>query len=106
MAIPPPVAALKAPDGAELGERPFVMGVLNVTPDSFSDGGEFMGKAAVHRAQAIADADVIDMGAESNRPGSEGVSPEEQLSRLSCVLEQVVAIVVPALLVATRRRKD
>jgi len=97
MAIPPPVAKLKAPDGAALGDRPFVMGVLNVTPDSFSDGGESMGEAAVDRAQALADAsaDVIDVGAESTRPGSEGVSPAEQLTRLSCVFEQIVATGVP-----------
>jgi len=52
---PPSVATLKAPDGAAHGDRPFGMGVLDVTPDSFSDGGESMGEAAVDRAQAFVD---------------------------------------------------
>ncbi|MCE5278298.1 MAG: dihydropteroate synthase [Planctomycetaceae bacterium] len=65
--------------------RPAVMGVLNITPDSFSDGGEFFdaGTAAEHAAaMAREGADIIDIGAESTRPGSARVSPGEQIARL------------------------
>jgi dihydropteroate synthase len=69
---------------------PLVMGILNVTPDSFSDGGDhFSHDAAVgHALNMIAEgADIIDMGAESTRPGSRGVPPSEQLRRLLPVLK-------------------
>jgi dihydropteroate synthase len=68
---------------------PLVMGVLNVTPDSFSDGGRFYGvDAAVLRAEAMAaeGADLIDVGGESTRPGSQPVEPAEQLRRVVPVL--------------------
>jgi dihydropteroate synthase len=78
---------------------PAVMGVLNVTPDSFSDGGQF---AAPERAldqarRMIAEgADIIDIGAESTRPyGSEPISAEEELKRLQPVLPDVVALGIP-----------
>jgi dihydropteroate synthase len=73
-----------------LGERTLVMGVLNVTPDSFSDGGKFFRVAdAVDAALAMerAGADILDIGAESTRPGSEGISGEEELERLLPVLQ-------------------
>ncbi|HEV3420264.1 MAG TPA: dihydropteroate synthase [Candidatus Acidoferrum sp.] len=73
-----------------LGERTLVMGVLNVTPDSFSDGGEFFRAAdAVKAALAMerAGADILDIGAESTRPGSTGISGEEELERLLPVLQ-------------------
>jgi dihydropteroate synthase len=72
-----------------LGERTLVMGVLNVTPDSFSDGGNFFGlKRAVAAALAMegSGADILDIGAESTRPGSTGISTEEELRRLLPVL--------------------
>jgi dihydropteroate synthase len=72
-----------------LGERTLVMGVLNVTPDSFSDGGGFFSAAdAVKAALAMerAGADILDIGAESTRPGSTGISAEEELGRLLPVL--------------------
>ena len=72
-----------------LGERTLVMGVLNVTPDSFSDGGlHFDTEAAIARAFEIEHqgADIIDIGAESTRPGSEGISAQEELWRLLPVL--------------------
>ena len=75
-----------------LGERTLVMGVLNVTPDSFSDGGKFIGlSAAVKQALAMeaAGADLIDIGAESTRPGSRGISAEEELQRLLPVLKKL-----------------
>jgi dihydropteroate synthase len=67
-----------------------LMGVLNITPDSFSDGGKYLApKAAVARALEMQaqGADIIDMGAESTRPGSRGVPPLEQLRRLLPVLK-------------------
>jgi dihydropteroate synthase len=75
-----------------LGERTLVMGVLNVTPDSFSDGGLFLDTdAAVARACEIerAGADILDIGGESTRPGSEGISAEEELQRIIPVLEKL-----------------
>jgi dihydropteroate synthase len=69
-----------------IGERTLVMGVLNVTPDSFSDGGEFFSfdKALAHAEQMIAEgADIIDVGGESTRPGAAAiVSPEDELKRV------------------------
>lgn len=73
-----------------LGERTLIMGVLNVTPDSFSDGGEFLGpEAAIERALEMErdGADLLDVGAESTRPGSGAVSVEEELRRVLPVLE-------------------
>ena len=75
-----------------LGERTLVMGVLNVTPDSFSDGGLFLNTdAAVARALEIerAGADILDIGGESTRPGSKGVSAKEELQRILPVLEKL-----------------
>jgi len=72
-----------------LGERTLVMGVLNVTPDSFSDGGRFFSaKRAIRHALAMerAGADLIDVGGESTRPGSFGISAEEELRRVLPVL--------------------
>ena len=73
-----------------LGERTLIMGVLNVTPDSFSDGGKFFTvKKAVGAALAMerAGADILDVGAESTRPGSVAISAAEELARLLPVLE-------------------
>jgi dihydropteroate synthase len=72
-----------------LGKRTLVMGVLNVTPDSFSDGSKFYNEehAIEHALQMErAGADLIDIGAESTRPGSEGISAEEEWKRLLPVL--------------------
>lgn len=74
----------------DLGPRTLVMGILNVTPDSFSDGGRFdQPRQAVARAHAMADegADIIDVGAESTRPGSTAVDAQEEVRRLTPVLE-------------------
>lgn len=73
-----------------LGERTLVMGVLNVTPDSFSDGGKFFdAESAIERALAMerAGADLLDIGGESTRPGSAGISAQEELARVLPVLQ-------------------
>ena len=70
--------------------RPLVMGVLNVTPDSFSDGGRYAdpAAAAAHgRAMLQAGADLLDVGGESTRPGAERTPPEEQIRRARPVIE-------------------
>ncbi len=72
------------------GLKTYIMGVLNVTPDSFSDGGEFNTiTAAVAQAKALlaAGADIIDVGAQSTRPGAEQITLAEELQRLIPVLE-------------------
>jgi dihydropteroate synthase len=78
---------------------PAVMGVLNVTPDSFSDGGQFVApeRALAQAHRMIAEgADIIDIGAESTRPyGAEPVSAEEELRRLRPVLAELVPLGVP-----------
>ena len=74
--------------------QPLVMGVLNVTPDSFSDGGEFVRlEAALDHARVlqIAGADSIDVGGESTRPGASRVSPAEEQARVLPVIEAIVA---------------
>ena len=74
-------------------ERPYLMGILNITPDSFSEGGTFFdtGRAVEHGlAMAEAGADLLDVGGESSRPGAEPVSAEEELRRVLPVIEQLV----------------
>jgi dihydropteroate synthase len=74
------------------GERTLVMGVLNVTPNSFSDGGQFysLDRAVAHAERMIAEgADIIDIGGESTRPGSAFVSEEEELQRVIPVIERL-----------------
>jgi dihydropteroate synthase len=79
-------ARLGARVGFEAG-RPLVMGILNVTPDSFSDGGRFFDDGGGDpRALVAAGADIVDVGAESTRPGAAAVSLEEELRRLGPVL--------------------
>jgi dihydropteroate synthase len=80
--------------------RPLVMGVLNVTPDSFSDGGSFLDPAtALEQANRMVaeGADILDIGAESTRPygGAVGVPSEEEIRRLAPVLPAAVALGVP-----------
>ncbi|MEJ2112048.1 MAG: dihydropteroate synthase, partial [Acidobacteriota bacterium] len=74
----------------ELGSKTAIMGILNVTPDSFSDKGKYMAPAAaLDRAWEIASegADILDIGAESTRPGSSSVAADEELQRLLPVRE-------------------
>jgi len=73
-----------------LGERTLIMGVLNVTPDSFSDGGKYdQPEIAIEHALALelAGADLLDIGGESTRPGSEEISASQELDRILPVLE-------------------
>ena len=77
-----------------LGERTLVMGILNVTPDSFSDKGRYFApQESVERAWQIAEegADILDIGGESTRPGSKGVSAEEELRRVIPTLEALAS---------------
>jgi len=76
----------------DLSNRGMIMGVLNVTPDSFSDGGQFFGtEPAVEHGIQMADegADIIDVGGESTRPGAEPVSAEEELRRVIPVIDKL-----------------
>lgn len=82
------------PDGGalRLGERTLVMGIVNVTPDSFSDGGRSLdpGQAAEHALEMVeSGADLLDIGGESTRPGAAGVSVEEELRRVVPVLDRL-----------------
>ncbi len=73
----------------ELGRRTLIMGILNITPDSFSDGGRyFSSDTALARARVLieAGADILDIGGESTRPGSQPVSVEEEMARVLPVL--------------------
>ncbi len=98
MTRPPNVPA---PDGWQIGpdrelslDRPRLMGVLNVTPDSFSDGGMFFdAETALDRVLSMIDegADVIDVGGESSRPGARRVSPSEQIRRVTPVIRRIRA---------------
>jgi dihydropteroate synthase len=88
-------------------ERPILMGVLNVTPDSFSDGGRFLQRdAAVAQAQRMLDegAAILDIGGESSRPGADPVGEDAELARILPVLEALSGIDAP-LSVDTRRAR-
>src|SRR5580704_12334537 len=76
----------------QLGERTVILGVLNVTPDSFSDGGKYQDpdRAFAHAVEMEEQgADIIDVGAESTRPGSPPISAAEELRRLIQVLKRL-----------------
>jgi dihydropteroate synthase len=75
--------------------RPLVMGIVNVTPDSFSDGGQYLDTAAaVRHAQRLVDdgADLLDVGGESTRPGSQPVTADEELRRVVPVVEELARL--------------
>jgi dihydropteroate synthase len=77
------------------GSGPGVVGILNVTPDSFSDGGDFLDpEAAAEHAVAMLDegADILDVGGESTRPGSDPVSQEEEIGRVILVIERILSV--------------
>ncbi|PYS78958.1 MAG: dihydropteroate synthase [Acidobacteria bacterium] len=91
-----------------LAERTLVMGVLNITPDSFSDGGEFFtpARAFEHAGRMVADgADILDIGGESTRPGSAHVGAAEEIRRVVPVVEALAARVpVPVSVDTTKAR--
>ena len=85
---------LELPRGGswKLGSRPALMGILNCTPDSFSDGGQYAGsEAAVNAACGMVEdgADIVDVGGESTRPGADPVSADEQLDRVIPVIRDL-----------------
>ncbi len=90
----PPLPALQARRRTlPFGRRTYIMGILNLTPDSFSDGGRFTApRAALRHALRMADegADILDIGGESTRPGSEPIGLREELRRVLPVLEAVI----------------
>lgn len=78
--------------------RPLIMGIVNVTPDSFSDGGRYSDvRSAVAHAEALLKqgADMLDVGAESTRPGSPAVPVEQELARMVPVLQELLRLQVP-----------
>jgi dihydropteroate synthase len=87
-------------------DRPVVMGVLNVTPDSFSDGGRYLGlPAALARGQRLAEegAAILDVGGESTRPGAAPVAEDEELRRVIPVVEELAARIAVPISVDTRK---
>ncbi|MEQ9473453.1 MULTISPECIES: dihydropteroate synthase [Marinovum] len=101
---------LSAPRAAIAGlemDRPRLMGILNVTPDSFSDGGRhsgFDGALAHGRAMADAGADIIDVGGESTRPGAVDISEAEEIGRVGPVIEALSSAVPLPISIDTRKR--
>lgn len=77
--------------------RPLVMGIVNATPDSFSDGGRFLGAAGIEQAERLveAGADMLDIGGESTRPGSAEVPAAEEIDRVCPVIEGARRLGVP-----------
>lgn len=97
-ASPGPRTSLQAGRFTLSLQRPLIMGIVNVTPDSFSDGGKFFdsGRALDHAMQLIDEgADILDVGGESSRPGAQPVGLEEELRRILPVLEKLVELPVP-----------
>jgi dihydropteroate synthase len=87
-----------SPPGLPRADRTLVMGVVNVTPDSFSDGGRWFGADAAvkHGLDLVAQgADIVDVGGESTRPGAQRVSEEEELRRVGPVVTELVRAGVP-----------
>lgn len=83
------------------------MGILNVTPDSFSEGGQFFDRddAVKHAVEMVADgADIVDVGGESTRPGSDPVPVDEEIERVSSVIERL-AVEVPRITISIDTRK-
>lgn len=87
------LSALRAPLAGLSLDRPRIMGILNITPDSFSDGGQvFAVEAALDRARKMAaEADILDIGGESTRPGSAAVPEKDEISRVVPVIEAIRA---------------
>ncbi len=100
------IIAARAPFAGLPMDRTMIMGIVNVTPDSFSDGGNFEGaRAAIDHALRLADegADILDIGGESTRPGSDTVALDEELRRVIPVIEGVRAKTNRKISVDTRK---
>ena len=85
------------------------MGILNVTPDSFSDGGRFLNHdaAVAHAVQMVADgADILDVGGESTRPGSDDIPPNEERDRVMPVIERLVKELPDVAISIDTRKRD
>jgi dihydropteroate synthase len=96
------------PHALDYGERTLVMGILNVTPDSFFDGGRFLDyEAAVEQGIRMArdGADIVDVGGESTRPGSEPVPVEEETRRVAPLIKRLAAEVEVPISIDTRKRE-
>jgi dihydropteroate synthase len=86
-----------------LGDRPLIMGILNVTPDSFSDGGRYerLEGAVSHALRMVEEgADIIDVGGESTRPGAQRVAATEQILRVTEIIRAVRAALPPQVLIS------
>ena len=110
IAAPRPTFTVQIPGRAPLvlGPRTLVMGVINVTPDSFSDGGKALDPAQardIAQAMEAAGADIIDIGAESTRPGAPPVSAGEELARVEPALKAIAAAVRIPLSIDTYKAK-
>ena len=85
------------------GDKPLIMGILNVTPDSFSDGGKYSGvNAALHQVELMLaeGVDIVDIGGESTRPGAEPVAASEQIQRVVPVIEAIRQCVASDILIS------
>lgn len=103
-----PAFEVPLPDGSILDTagRPLVMGILNITPDSFSDGGQyFRPDVAAQRGRDMEaeGADIIDVGGESTRPGSKPVSAQEEIDRVIPVIDELVAETTTPISVDTQK---
>lgn len=89
-----------------IGAKPLIMGVLNITPDSFSDGGRFFNpEKAVEHGLSMADqgADIIDVGGESTRPGAEAIDTDEEIERIVPAIERLKKKIAIPISIDTRR---
>ncbi len=94
------------PATIDCGERTLVMGILNVTPDSFSDGGQFVesGAALAHAVAMVEEgADIVDIGGESTRPGSDPVPADEEIERVAPLIERLAGHISVPISVDTRK---
>jgi dihydropteroate synthase len=99
---------LKLMSGNQSGNRPLVMGIVNVTPDSFSDGGKYLSpeKAIEHSLKLVEEgADIIDIGGESTRPGAIAITDTEEIDRVQPVLEGLAGRLTIPISIDTRKTK-
>jgi dihydropteroate synthase len=90
---------------ADIGTRPLIMGILNITPDSFFDGGRYLADGAALgrvRQMVVDGCDIVDIGAESTRPEAETIDEAEELARLDRVLEGIAILDVPVSIDTTK----